>query len=101
VTTSNKMASPACVSLAPSAAAELEAMPVDTSEWSGSSVRSSPSMTSNREDQWSSPARLKSPLASSLRAFLLHERSGVEVSVSPDATAGGGCVSRSIEMGDL
>jgi hypothetical protein len=32
---------------------------------------------------------------------LLHERSGVEVSVSPDAVAGGGFRSRSVEMGDL
>jgi hypothetical protein len=32
---------------------------------------------------------------------LLLERSGVEVSVSPDATARGGCGSRSMEMGDL
>jgi hypothetical protein len=32
---------------------------------------------------------------------LLHERSGVEVLVSPDATAGGGFISRLTEMGDL
>jgi hypothetical protein len=32
---------------------------------------------------------------------LLHERSGVEVSVSPDTTAGEGYVSRLIERGDL
>jgi hypothetical protein len=32
---------------------------------------------------------------------LLHERSGVEVSFSPDATVGGGFISRSMEMGDL
>jgi hypothetical protein len=41
------------------------------------------------------------PLASSLRTLLLLERSGVEFPVSPDATAGEGCVSRSTERGDL
>jgi hypothetical protein len=41
------------------------------------------------------------PLAYSLRTLLLHERLRVEVSVSPDATTGGGFRSRSMEMGDL
>jgi hypothetical protein len=40
-------------------------------------------------------------LASSLRTLLLHERSRVGVSASPNATAGGGFRSRSTEMGDL
>jgi hypothetical protein len=36
-----------------------------------------------------------------MRILLLLERSGVKVSVSSNAIAGGGCVSRSTEMGDL
>jgi hypothetical protein len=32
---------------------------------------------------------------------LLQERSGIKVSVSPDATAGEGCISRSMGLGDL
>jgi hypothetical protein len=77
------------ISPAPSTAAEPEVVPVDTSEWTGSSVQSSPSTTPNCEDLRSSPARLKSLPVSSLRTLLLHERSGVEVLASPDATAGG------------
>jgi hypothetical protein len=58
------------------------------SGWTSSSVLPSPSTTSNREEWRSSLAQPRSPPTSSLHALLLHERSGVEVLVSPNAVAG-------------
>jgi hypothetical protein len=86
--TSIKTASPAHASSASAAAVGLETILADVSRWAGCCVILSPSTTPSCGEWWPSPAWPRSPLASSLRILLLHERSGVEVSVSPDATAG-------------
>jgi hypothetical protein len=98
---SAEVVSPACVGTASAVAAGLKTTFTGASGRTGSSALASLSTNSNHGERRSSSARPKSPLVSSLRALLLRGRSGVEVSVSPDAKAGGGCVSRSMEMGDL
>jgi hypothetical protein len=101
VAASAEAVSPAGVGLASVAAAGLETAFAGTSGRVGSSTLASLTTNSNRGERRSSSARPKSPPASSLRTLLLHGRSGVEVSASPDAEAGEGCVIRSMEMGDL
>jgi hypothetical protein len=96
---STEVASPAHVGTASAAAAGLETTLAGASGRTGSSALTSLSATSNRGERRFSLARPRSPLASSLRTLLLRGRLGVEVSVSPDATAVGGCVSRSTQNG--
>jgi hypothetical protein len=101
VAVSAKVISPARVGTASAVAAGLETTFTGASGQTGSSALTSLSTNSNRGERRFSSARPRSSPASSLRALLLHGRSGVEVLVSPDADAGGGCVSRSTEIGDL
>jgi hypothetical protein len=94
-------ASPACVGSASVAAARLEAAFAGAFGRAGSSALASLVTSSNRGERRSSSARPRSPPASSLRALLFHGRSGAEVTASPEAGAGAGCVTRSMEMGYL
>jgi hypothetical protein len=98
---SAEVISPAGIGSASVAAAGLETASAGTSGWTGSSAPASLATDSNRGERRSSSTQPKSPPVSSLRTLLLHGRSGVEVSASPDAEAGGGCVIMSMAMGDL
>jgi hypothetical protein len=89
------------VGLALVAIAGLEAASAGASGRAGSSAPALLAAGSNRGEGRSSSTRPKSPPISSLRALLLHERSGAEITVSPESGAGGGCVTRSTERGDL
>jgi hypothetical protein len=101
VAASAEVVSLACVGTASAVAAGLEIAFDGASGRTGSSALASPVTNSDCGERRSSSARPKSPPASSLHALLLHGRSGVEVSASLDAEAGGGYVIRSMEMGDL
>jgi hypothetical protein len=93
--------SPAGIGSASVAAAGLETASADASRRAGSSALVSLTTGSNRGEWRSSSMRPKLLPVSSLRAFLLHEGSGAEITVSPEAGAGGGCATRSTERGDL
>jgi hypothetical protein len=101
VAASAKVISPASIGSASVAAAGLETAFTGTSGRTSSSALASLATDSNRGESRSSSARPESSPASSLCTLLLRWRSGVEVSASPDAEAGGGCVIRSMAMGDL
>jgi hypothetical protein len=83
------------------AAVGLEIASAGASGRAGSSAPASLAAGSNRGEWRSSSTRPKSLPVSFLRALLLHERSGAEITASPEAGAGGGCVTRSMERGDL
>jgi hypothetical protein len=93
--------SPAGIGSASVAAAGLEIASAGVSGRAGSSAPASLAAGSNRGEWRSSSTRPKSLPVSSLRALLLHERSGADITASPEAGAGGGCVTRSMERGDL
>jgi hypothetical protein len=83
------------------AAAGLETMSVGSSGRADSSASVSLAAGSNRGERWSSSMRPKSLPVSSLRALLLHEGPEAGITVSSEVGAGGGCVARSMERGDL
>jgi hypothetical protein len=93
--------SPAGVGSASVAAAGLETASVGTSGRAGPSASVSLAAGSNRGERRSSSMRPKSLPVSSLRALLLHEGSKAGIMVSPEVGAGGGCVARPTERGDL
>jgi hypothetical protein len=93
--------SPAGIGSAPVAAAGLETTFAGASGRAGSSAPASLATGSNRGEWWSSSTRPESLPVSSLRALLLHERSGAEITACPEAGAGGGCVTGSMERGEL
>jgi hypothetical protein len=101
VAASAEAISPAGIGSASVAAAGPETASAGTSGRTGSSAPASLATDSNRGEWRSSSTRPKSPPVSSLRTLLLRGRSGVKVSASPDAKAGGGCVIISMAMGDL
>jgi hypothetical protein len=93
--------SPAGIGPASVAAARLEATSAGASGRAGSSALASLTAGSNHGEWRSSSTRPKSLPISSLRALLLHERSGAKITASPEAGAEGGYVTRSTERGDL
>jgi hypothetical protein len=82
-------------------AAERATASTGTSGHAGSSALASLATSFNRGEQRSSSMRPESPPISTLRALLWHEGSRAGVTVSSEATAGGGWAAESTERGDL
>jgi hypothetical protein len=96
-----RVISPTSVGSALVAASGMETASVGASGQAGSSALFLLAAGSNRGERRSSPMRPKSLPVSSLRALFLHEGSEAGITVSSEVGAGGGCVARSMERGDL